>query len=182
VMAWALLCPATNPTTRSLAAVVVTEPELAAAPVLATPVDTSRGLVVATPLNSWTSKLTEATEALWTVTVVTGLALAEYHISPSEKWPATKWVVPMRVQVFPAESVTDVIGLVDPVYTLAESTSRWPAVVGTENEPEIAVEEVVSVPLALWTSCGAAPVGEVTVRPKVVEWVAEAPVPVTVTV
>ena len=51
-MAWALLCPATKPTTRSLAAVVVTEPELAAVPVLAVPVDTSSGLVVVTPLNS----------------------------------------------------------------------------------------------------------------------------------
>ena len=154
-MAWALLCPATNPTTSSLGAVVVTEPELAAVPVLAVPVDTSRGLVVATPLNSWASKLAETAEALWTVTVVTGLALAEYHISPSEKWPATKWAVPMRVQVFPAESVTDVIGLVEPVYTLAESTSRSPAFVGTGNEPFSVVEDVVSVPLALSTSCGA---------------------------
>ena len=89
-MASALLCPAMNPTTSSLAAVEVTEPELADVPVLAVPVDTSRGLVVAKPLNSWTSKATEAAEAVWTVTVVTGLASAEYHISPSELWPEAK--------------------------------------------------------------------------------------------
>ena len=176
------MCPATNPTTRSLAAVEVTEPELAAVPVLAVPVDTSRGLVVATPLNSWTSKLADTTELLWTVTVVTGLALAEYHISPSEKWPATKWPVPMRVQMLLAESVTEVIGLVAPVYTLAESTNRSPFVVATGNEPASAVEDVVSVPLADWTRCGAVPVGAFTVRVKVVVWVAEVPVPVTVTV
>ena len=181
-MAWALLCPATNPTTSSLAAVVVTEPELAAVPVLAVPADTSSGPVVATPLNSWATKAAETAEPLWTVTVVTGLALAEYHISPSEKWPETKWAVPMRAQVFPAESVTEVIGLVAPVYTLADSTSRSPALVAAGNDPLRVVEDVVSVPQALWTSCGVVPVGAFTVRAKVVVWVAEDPVPVIVTV
>ena len=75
-MASALLWPATNPTTSSLGTVVVTDPELAAVPVLEVPVSTSKGLAAATPANSWTSKLMVEAEAVCTVTVVVDLALA----------------------------------------------------------------------------------------------------------
>ena len=89
VMAWALLWPATNPTASSLAAVEVAVPDPALVPVLEVPVATSRGPEVATPANSWTSKLTKAADPLCTVTVVAGSAFAEYHISPLELWPET---------------------------------------------------------------------------------------------
>ena len=80
----------------------------------------------------------------------------------------------------PAESVTEVMGLVAPVYELADSTSRLPVVVAVGNVPVSEVAELVSVALAVWTRCGAVPVGAVTVRVKVVEWVFAVPVPVTV--
>lgn len=88
----------------------------------------------------------------------------------------------MRVQVFPAESVTDVIGLVAPVYTLADSTKRWPLVVAVGNEALSDVADAVSVPLAVWTRSGVVPEGAMTVNVKVVLCTAETPVPVTVTV
>src|ERR1700694_1722853 len=86
VMAWALLWPATKPTTRSLGAVGVTGPELAAVLVFDVPAETSSGEVVATPANSWTDTAATRLAEVWMVTVVTGLALAAYHISPSELW------------------------------------------------------------------------------------------------
>ncbi len=64
-------------------------PDAAEVLVFEVPAETSRTPVVATPENSWTSKAMEAAEATWTVTVVAGLALAEYHISPFELWPDT---------------------------------------------------------------------------------------------
>lgn len=63
-MAWALLCPAMKPTASSPDAVDVTVPELGAVLVVDAPVSTSSGLVVAMPANSWTSKLTNAADAL----------------------------------------------------------------------------------------------------------------------
>ena len=86
------------------------------------------------------------------------------------------------VQVLPPESVTEVIWLVAPVYTLADSTNRWPLVVAVGKEPFSDVDEDVSVPLAVWTSLGVVPEGAVTVKVKVVACTAEVPVPVTVTV
>lgn len=88
----------------------------------------------------------------------------------------------MRVHMFPAESVTEVIGLVAPVYTLADSTKRWPLDVAVGKEPLNEVAEAVSVPLADWTRLGVVPEGAVTVKVKVAAWTAEVPVPVTVTV
>ena len=67
----------------------MTVPELGEVLVLDVPVETSRGPVVATPANSWTSKLTKAAEPLCTVTVSVGEVLAAYHISPFELWPET---------------------------------------------------------------------------------------------
>jgi hypothetical protein len=80
-------CPATNPTARSLAVDEAVDPEAAAVPVFDVPVAVSTGLVVATPENSWTTKLIEATEAVWAVTVVVAEAPAEYQTSPFELWP-----------------------------------------------------------------------------------------------
>ena len=73
-----------KPTARSVDAVGVAGPELAEVPVFDAPADTSRGLLVATPENSSTSIATTVADANLTVTVVTGLALAAYQISPSE--------------------------------------------------------------------------------------------------
>ena len=56
-----------------------------------------------------------------------------------------------------------------------------------ELDPELMVDGVNDAtapegrPLALWTRCGVVPVDAVTVRMKAVEWVADTPVPVTVT-
>ena len=47
--------------------------------------------------------------------------------------------------------------------------------------PVRVVDDAVSVPLATCTRLGVEPVAEVTVRVKVVAWVADVPVPVTVT-
>jgi hypothetical protein len=109
-----LPCPATKPTTSSLAMLGVTEPEPAVVPVFDVPADTSSGLTFAMPANSWTSNATDAAEFVVAVTVVTDLALGEYHISPSELCPAAK-NAPILIQVLPPESVTDVMGLVAPV-------------------------------------------------------------------
>ena len=57
----------------------------------------------------------------------------------------------MRVQELPAESVTEVMWLVAPVYSLADRTSRSPAVVARGNDPVRDVDGAVSVPLADWT-------------------------------
>ena len=53
--------------------------------------------------------------------------------------------------------------LVAPLYSLADSTSRSPAVVAVEKEPDNAVDEAVSLPLAVWTRRGPE-LGAVTVR------------------
>src|SRR5665213_3653885 len=113
-MGSAFPCPATNPTASSLADVEEAEPELADVLVADVPAEPSSGLVVATPEYSWAWNTMDTAEAVWTVTVLTAWALAAYHSSPSEKWPEAKYE-PMRVQVSPAESVTDVIWLVAPV-------------------------------------------------------------------
>jgi hypothetical protein len=68
------------------------------------------------------------------------------------------------------------------VYTLAESTSRSPAVVADEKDPLSEVDVVVSVAEAACTKAGADTLTGLTVREKVVAWVAETPVPVTVMV
>ena len=88
-IACALACPATKPTTSAFPTVGVTAPELAAVLVFDVPVDTSSGPDVARPENSCTANATVAADAVFTVTVVTDAALAEYHISPSELWLAT---------------------------------------------------------------------------------------------
>ena len=166
-----------------MAAVEVTVPEFAAVPVLDAPEDTTSGPVADMPANSWTSKLTKAAAALWTVTVTVGDALAAYHISPFELWEAVLYE-PINFQVLPAVSVTEVMWLVAPLYSLAESTSRSPPPVATGKEPDREVAEAVSVPLALWTRWGRAAV-EVMVRLKVVSWEGvpdPPPVPVTVMV
>ena len=86
----------------------------------------------------------------------------------------------MRVQVSLPESVTDVRWLVAPVYRLAETTKRLPAVVGV---PKLAVSDVpvvVAVPPAVCTSLGVVPPLADTVTVTVVLWLVVAAVPVTV--
>src|ERR1700730_5104942 len=112
LIAWALAWAATKPTTSSPDAVGVTAPELAAVLVLAVPAETSSGEVVDTPENSWTEIAT--TLVVCTVTLVTAVALARYHISPSELWPAEKYA-PILVQEAAPDSVTADIGPVAPV-------------------------------------------------------------------
>ena len=73
-----------NPTASSLAAEEVAGPELAEVLVADVPAEVSSGLVVATPEYSWAWNTIDTAEAVCTVTVLTDLALAEYHISPSE--------------------------------------------------------------------------------------------------
>ena len=182
MIVWALPCPAMNPTASSLATDEVAEPEAGAVPVLDAPVAVSSGAVAATPANSWTSKLTKAADELWTVTVTVGEALAAYHISPFELWPDTLYE-PISVHLLPAVSVTDVMWLVAPLYSLAERTNRSPPVVAVGKDPDRAVEAAASVPPAVWTRCGAV-AAAVTVRLNGVVWVGvpgPAPVPVTVT-
>jgi len=82
-----LPCPATNPTARSLVVDEAVDPEAAAVPVAEVPVAVSTGLVVATPENSWTTRLIVVADAVWAVTVVVGWAPAEYQTSPFELWP-----------------------------------------------------------------------------------------------
>ncbi len=82
--------------------------------------------------------------------------------------------------MLPAESVTEVTWLVAPVYSLTETTSRSPALVADGKEPLSEVDVVVSVADAVCTRAGAAVVTGLTVREKLVEWVADVPVPVTV--
>lgn len=89
--------------------------------------------------------------------------------------------MPIRAQAFPAESLTDVMRLVAPVYTLADRTSRCPDPVAVGNEPVSAVEELDSVAPADCTSAGPPPTA-VTVRATGTAWVAEVPVPVTMIV
>jgi hypothetical protein len=147
VMAWALLCPATNPTARSLDPVEATVPEDAVVLVAAAPIEPSNGLVVATPANSWTCRATVVAPVV-TVTLLTEAAFGAYHISPSEFWPATEYA-PILVHVF-LPSVTAVIGLLAPVNTPEVSTRRSPAWLGAER-----VTVVVADP-ALWTKTGPA--------------------------
>jgi hypothetical protein len=85
----------------------------------------------------------------------------------------------MCVHRSPAESVTEVMWLVAPLYSLADRTNRSPAVVGVGNAAVSVVAAAVSVPLAIWTSCGVADAA-FTVREYPVVWVALTPVPVTV--
>ena len=92
----------------------VTDPELAVVLVLDAPVATSRLPVVAMPENSCTPTAMVVAEFVWAITLLTALALGEYHISPSELCPEAA-NAPIRVQMLPAESVTEVIGLVNPV-------------------------------------------------------------------
>jgi hypothetical protein len=103
-----------NPTTRSLAAVGVSEPDPGELLLVEVPVETSTGEVVEIPENSWTSIETVVALPVWTVTLVAGRALAAYHISPSELWP-DELKAPILVQVLPEESVTEAIGLEVPV-------------------------------------------------------------------
>jgi hypothetical protein len=59
-------------------------PELALVLSDAAPADATRGAVAGTPENSWTVIAIAVGDAKVTVTVCVGLALAAYHISPSE--------------------------------------------------------------------------------------------------
>lgn len=68
------------------------------------------------------------------MTVIVGDALVVYHISPFELWPDTLYE-PISVHLFPAVSVTDVMWLVAPLYSLADRTSRSPPVVWVGNDP-----------------------------------------------
>ncbi len=107
--------------------------------------------------------------------------MAAYHISPFELWPDTLYE-PISFHVFPAVSVTEVMWLVAPLYSLADSTSRSPPVVWVGKEPDRVVDDAVSVPLAVCTRCGAEATA-VTVRLNVAVWVGVPdafPVPVTV--
>ena len=70
--------------------------------------------MVAMPENSCTSTAMVVAELVRAVTVVTTLAFGEYHISPSELCPETAYP-PIRIQMLPAESVTEVIWFVNPV-------------------------------------------------------------------
>jgi hypothetical protein len=90
LIAWEFPCPARKPTTRSLGAVGVRDPELGVVLVFDAPTDVSSGFVAATPANSWTWKTIEAAEAVRTVTVVAGDAPATYQSSPSELCPDTE--------------------------------------------------------------------------------------------
>src|SRR5437660_12873853 len=102
-----------KPTIRSLVAAGLTDPEFGAFPVFDDPVAMSSGAVVATPENSSASSAVFVAVAVLTVTLDVEPALAEYHISPSDKCPAVA-KAPIRVQRLPAESVTAVIWFVVP--------------------------------------------------------------------
>ena len=54
----------------------------------------------------------------------------------------------------PAVSVTEVMWLVAPLYSLAESTRRSPPPVWVGKEPDSDVDDAVSVPLAVCTRWG----------------------------
>ena len=69
VIASALAWPATKPTSSSLPAAGVMEPEPALVPVFDCPAEVSSGLAVATPANSWTSTAVFTVVARCTVTV-----------------------------------------------------------------------------------------------------------------
>src|ERR1700694_919932 len=99
-----------NPNTRSVAPVGVAAPELGAVLDFEVPLETSSGDAVNTPENSWTSTAASAGAARFTVTPVVELALAEYHISPSEIWPLVA-KAPILVQLLPPTSLIEVIGL-----------------------------------------------------------------------
>src|SRR5665213_2854439 len=167
-MAWVLAWPATNPTARSPDAVGVAAPELAVVPEVEVAVDAepSTGLVVATPANSCTETAMEAAEAVCTVTVVAAWALAEYQSAPSELWPEANLSISF-VQVLPAESVTEVMWLEAPTYSLADRTSRFPVVVAAGN---VAVREVavpdsqLPVDCTIWGGVLAGVVTESAVR------------------
>ena len=88
VMGWTLAWPATNPTARSPPADGVTLPVLADVPTFEATDEPSTGLVAATPENSCADTEMVAAEAVCTVTAEVGWAPAEYHIAPSEMWPA----------------------------------------------------------------------------------------------
>jgi len=156
-----------KPTNRSLAPVDVIDPELAVVPVPDAPIETSSALTVATPENSCTVSAIVEAEAVWAVTDATAFVLAEYHSSPSELCPDTN-LLAMRVQVSPAESVTEVMVLVAPVYTLADRTRRCPAVDADVNAAVSAVDDVTSVADALWMSAGPVVGGGFTVSEMVV--------------
>jgi hypothetical protein len=170
-----------KPTARSVDAVGKDVPESAVVPEFEAPADTSRGLLVARPENSWTSMAITVEEAIVAVTLVSGWAFAAYHSSPSESlFPA--WKAPTFVQELPPESVTFVMWLLPPALALTESTTRSPATVGAGNVAVSVAEAELSLALAAWASCG----GEdgaagLTVRVTDVLWVADVPVPVTVT-
>ena len=116
-----------NPTARSFAPVGIADPELAEALEATAPFEASSGAVCATPANSCASSAT-VDALVVTVMLVTEAAFAAYHISPSEFWPDSAYA-PTFFQVF-LPSVTAVIGLLRPVNTPAESTSRSPGVLG----------------------------------------------------
>ena len=80
----------------------------------------------------------------------------------------------------PAVSVTEVMWLVEPLYSLADSTRRSPLVVGLGKEPLSDVAVADSVAPAYWTNAGVVPDAVWTVRLNDAVWVADAPVPVTV--
>jgi hypothetical protein len=97
-------------------------------------------LVVDTPANSDTLSATTIADLVCAVTALTDAALGKYQSSPSELWPVVAYR-PIRSHECPLESVTDVIWLVSPVYTLADNTRRFPALVWLENR---AVKDVAA--------------------------------------
>src|ERR1700737_2773494 len=109
-LAW----PAMKPTTRSPAAVGVSEPVPGEVLVFDAPVEAVSGETAATPENSWIAIDATPGLAMWTVTPVVAAALAAYHISPSELWPVMAYA-PVLVHELPPESVTDVIRFEIPV-------------------------------------------------------------------
>lgn len=107
--------------------------------------------------------------------------MAEYHCSPSELCPDTKRLA-IRVHVPPAESVTEEMVLVAPVYSLTDRTRRCPAVDTEGNVAVSAVEAAVSLADALWTNAGPPVDGGFTVSEMVAEWLTPDPVAVMVIV
>ena len=78
-MPWVELWPAMNPTASSPAAAGLTGPDEAEVPVAAEPAEATRnGLVVATPLNSWSWSATVVAPVV-TVTLWTDAAFGAYQ-------------------------------------------------------------------------------------------------------
>jgi hypothetical protein len=92
-----------------------------------TEADPSSAAVLATPLHSDTFAPTTELLARRTVTCVTGRAVKAYQSSTRVKEPERNPTGPF-VHVFPAESVTEVTELDDPVCKAIDATSASPAV------------------------------------------------------